>query len=156
MHVIAAKAVSFKEALSDAFKAYSGQVVENAALLAKSLSEHGFNLVSGGTDNHLILIDVRNMGLTGKQAEFLLDEAGITTNKNAIPFDPESPFVTSGLRIGTAAVTSRQMDEDAMQRIADTMALVLKNPENEQIQEQARQKVAELTRRFPLYADMQE
>ncbi|QKG85726.1 serine hydroxymethyltransferase [Kroppenstedtia pulmonis] len=156
MHVIAAKAVSFKEALSDAFKAYSGQVVENAAQLAQSLSEHGFNLVSGGTDNHLILIDVRNMGLTGKQGEFLLDEAGITTNKNAIPFDPESPFVTSGLRIGTAAVTSREMDREAMKRIADIMALVLKNPENEQIQEQARQKVAELTRRYPLYADMQE
>ncbi len=110
MHVIAAKAVAFREALDDSFKKYSGQVVDNAARLAQALIGRGFQLISGGTDNHLILIDVRNLGLTGKTAEHLLDEAGITTNKNAIPFDPESPFVTSGLRIGTAAVTTRGMD----------------------------------------------
>ncbi|MFD1397560.1 serine hydroxymethyltransferase [Kroppenstedtia eburnea] len=154
MHVIAAKAVAFREALDDSFKTYSAQVVENAARLAQALTGRGFQLISGGTDNHLILIDVRNLGLTGKTAEHLLDEAGITTNKNAIPFDPESPFVTSGLRIGTAAVTTRGMDGEAMEEIADIMALVLKNPEDGESGEKARRRVASLTARFPLYADM--
>ncbi|MFC4077356.1 serine hydroxymethyltransferase [Salinithrix halophila] len=155
MHVIAAKAVALKEALGDNFKSYSEQVVKNAKKLAESLTERGFNLISGGTDNHLVLIDVRNLGLTGKKAEHLLDEAGITGNKNAIPFDPESPFVTSGLRIGTAAVTSRHMDGEAMEEIADIMAQVLKNPEDDQSQQEARQRVASLTGKFPLYADME-
>jgi glycine hydroxymethyltransferase len=155
MHVIAAKAVAFKEALSEDFKAYSQQVVDNAAHLAKSLSARGFQLVSGGTDNHLILIDVRNFNLTGKQAEHLLDEIGITVNKNAIPFDPESPFVTSGIRIGTPAVTSRNMDQKAMEEIADIMALTLNNSEDEQAQQQARERVASLTRAYPLYADLE-
>ncbi|OYD08004.1 serine hydroxymethyltransferase [Paludifilum halophilum] len=152
MHVIAAKAVALKEALGDGFKQYSQQVVDNAAHLAKSLSERGIELISGGTDNHLILIDVRNLNLTGKKAEHLLDDAGITANKNAIPFDPESPFVTSGLRIGTAAVTSRRMGAEAMEEIADIMALVLKNPDDDQARQQAQQRVASLTDRFPLYA----
>lgn len=151
MHVIAAKAVALKEALDDSFKKYSGQVVDNAARLAQGLTERGLNLISGGTDNHLILVDVRNLGLTGKTAEHLLDEAGITTNKNAIPFDPESPFVTSGVRIGTAAVTSRGMEGEAMVEIADIMAQVLKNPEDGEAQQTARQRVAALTARYPLY-----
>jgi glycine hydroxymethyltransferase len=154
MHVIAAKAVAFAEALSDSFKDYSARVVNNASRLAQALIERGFQLISGGTDNHLILIDVRNLNLTGKQAEFLLDEVGITVNKNAIPFDPESPFVTSGIRIGTPAVTTRGMDEEAMEEIADIMSLVLKNPDAAQAQEQARQRVARLTDKFPLYPDL--
>lgn len=154
MHVIAAKAVALGEALTDEFKAYSQQIVDNAARLAERLKGHGFNLISGGTDNHLILIDVRNLNLTGKVAEHLLDEVGITTNKNAIPFDPESPFVTSGIRIGTAAVTTRGMDLSAMDEIADIMALVLKNPEDEKAKQEARDRVAVLTEKFPLYPGM--
>lgn len=154
MHVIAAKAVAFAEALSDSFKDYSARVINNASRLAQALIERGFQLISGGTDNHLILIDVRNLNLTGKQAEHLLDEVGITVNKNAIPFDPESPFVTSGIRIGTPAVTTRGMDEEAMEEIADIMSLVLKNPDDAQAQEQARQRVARLTDKFPLYPDL--
>jgi glycine hydroxymethyltransferase len=154
MHVIAAKAVAFAEALSDSFKDYSARVINNASRLAQALIERGFQLISGGTDNHLILIDVRNLNLTGKQAEHLLDEVGITVNKNAIPFDPESPFVTSGIRIGTPAVTTRGMDEEAMEEFADIMSLVLKNPDDAQAQEQARQRVARLTDKFPLYPDL--
>src|SRR5699024_11027896 len=153
MHVIAAKAVALKEAQSDAFKQYSKQVVDNARALAEALIQRGFNLVSGGTDNHLILIDVRTLGLTGKKAEGLLDEAGITANKTAIPFEPESPFVTSGSRIGTAAVTTRHMKGEAMVEIADIMAQVLKNPEDEEAQQQARKRVASLPSRQPLYPE---
>lgn len=155
MHVIAAKAVAFAEALSDSFKDYSARVISNASRLAQALTDRGFQLISGGTDNHLILIDVRNLNLTGKQAEHLLDEVGITVNKNAIPFDPESPFVTSGIRIGTPAVTTRGMDGEAMEEIADIMSLVLKNPDDAQAREQARQRVAQLTGKFPLYEDLQ-
>ncbi|MDR6225505.1 serine hydroxymethyltransferase [Desmospora profundinema] len=155
MHVIAAKAVAFKEALEDGFKQYSQQVVDNAERLASSLKKQGFQLISDGTDNHLLLIDVRNFGLTGKTAEALLDDAGITANKNAIPFDPESPFVTSGIRIGTAAVTSRGMGLDAMEEIASIMAQVLKNPEDEHAQQEARQRVAALTAAYPLYPDLE-
>ncbi|PTX62507.1 serine hydroxymethyltransferase [Melghirimyces profundicolus] len=155
MHVIAAKAVALKEALSDSFKEYSARVVDNARGLAEALASRGIDLISGGTDNHLILIDVRNLGLTGKKAEHLLDEAGITVNKNAIPFDPESPFVTSGIRIGTAAVTSRHMGLDAMVEIADIMAAVLKNPDNAEEQQKARERVASLTARYPLYPDLE-
>lgn len=154
MHVIAAKAVALGEALTDEFKTYSQQIVDNATRLAERLKGHGFNLVSGGTDNHLILIDVRNLNLTGKVAEHLLDEVGITTNKNAIPFDPESPFVTSGIRIGTAAVTTRGMDLSAMDEIADIMALVLKNPEDDKAKQEARDRVAVLAEKFPLYPGM--
>jgi glycine hydroxymethyltransferase len=154
MHVIAAKAVALGEALTDDFKAYSKQIISNAQRLAESLKQHGFNLISGGTDNHLILIDVRNLGLTGKKAEHLLDEVGITTNKNTIPNDPESPFVTSGIRIGTAAVTSRGMERTAMDEIAGIMALTLKNPESEAVHKEARQRVARLTEKYPLYPQL--
>jgi glycine hydroxymethyltransferase len=151
MHVIAAKAVAFREALSDSFKTYSENVIQNTARLADSLQKRGFHLVSGGTDNHLILMDLRPFHLTGKKAEHLLDEVGITTNKNAIPYDPESPFVTSGIRIGTAAVTSRGFDREAMDEIAAIIALILKNPEEVQAQQDARQRVAALTTKYPLY-----
>jgi len=154
MHMIAAKAVAFGEALSDEFSQYSRRVIQNARVLANSLIDHGFNLVSGGTDNHLILIDVRNLNLTGKAAEKLLDDVGITCNKNTIPFDPASPFVTSGIRIGTPAVTTRGMDEEAMKEIASIMALVLKHPEDEEKHAEARERIAALTRKFPLYPDL--
>lgn len=151
MHIIAAKAVAFKEALSPDFKAYAEKIVENAKQLAESLKEHGFKLVSDGTDNHLILIDVRNLNLTGKVAEHLLDEVGITCNKNSIPYDTESPFVTSGIRIGTAAVTSRGFDLEAMKEIANIMAISLKNPEDEGKQKEAAERIEALTKKFALY-----
>lgn len=154
MHVIAAKAVALGEALTDEFKTYSRQIVDNANQLADSLKEQDFELISGGTDNHLILIDVRNCSLTGKKAEVLLDDVGITTNKNAIPFDPEKPFVTSGIRIGTAAVTSRGMDREAMEEIARIIGLTLKNPEDKQAHTEARQRVAQLAEAYPLYPDL--
>lgn len=148
MHIIAAKAVSFGEALQDGFKDYQEQVLKNAKALASSLAEKGFRLVSGGTDNHLILLDVRNRGLTGKKAEALLEEINITTNKNTIPFDPESPFVTSGVRIGTPAVTTRGMKEEEMKKIAEIIDLALdeKNDRGE-----VKQKVLDLCKEFPLY-----
>jgi glycine hydroxymethyltransferase len=151
MHMIAAKAVSFKEALAPEFKQYAEAIVNNAKHLAKHLKENGVQLVSDGTDNHLILIDVRNLNLTGKVAERLLDEVGVTCNKNAIPFDPESPFVTSGIRIGTAAVTSRGFDLDAMEEVAQIMALCLKHPEDEAKQKEAAERVLALNKKFPLY-----
>lgn len=154
MHVIGAKAVAFGEALSEDFRTYSGNIVRNAARLAEGLKAEGLTLVSDGTDNHLILIDVRTVGLTGKKAEHLLDAVGITTNKNTIPNDPESPFVTSGVRVGTAAVTSRGMDEEAMDEIAKIIGLTLKNPEDEAIQNEARQRVTQLTAKFPLYPEL--
>ncbi|MCS1352305.1 serine hydroxymethyltransferase [Mechercharimyces sp. CAU 1602] len=154
MHVIAAKAVAFGEALSDSFKQYSQEIIDNAAELGEALFSKGFKLISGGTDNHLLLIDVRPFQLTGKKAEHLLDEIGITTNKNAIPFDPESPFVTSGLRVGTAAVTTRGMDRDAMHEIAEVMAITLSHPEDEHVQQEARARVAQLNQKFPLYAEL--
>lgn len=148
MHVIAAKAVSFKEALEDNFKIYQKQILKNAKALSEALINKGFRLVSGGTDNHLILIDLRNKGLTGKKAEALLDEIGITTNKNTIPNDPESPFVTSGLRIGTPAVTTRGMKENEMLEIAEIMELALDESNNREI---IKDRVLELCKRFPLY-----
>ncbi len=154
MHVIAAKAVALGEALTDEFKTYSKQIVDNAGQLAESLKGQGFELISGGTDNHLILIDVRNCSLTGKKAEALLDDVGITTNKNAIPFDPEKPFVTSGIRIGTAAVTSRGMDKKAMDEIARIIGMVLKNSEDKQVHAEARQRVAQLVEDYPLYPEL--
>lgn len=154
MHVIAAKAVAFGEALKPEFKEYAANIVSNAKQLAESLTEEGFTLISGGTDNHLILIDVRNMNLTGKEAEHILDEVGITCNKNTIPYDPASPFVTSGIRIGTAAVTSRGFDKEAMKEIAAIMAVALKNPQDEAKQAEASERVAALCAKFPMYPNL--
>lgn len=151
MHVIAAKAVCFKEALSEEFKQYQKAIYDNAQALAASLSESGVRLVSGGTDNHLILVDVRPVGLTGKQAEDLLESVNITVNKNAIPFDPEKPTVTSGIRIGTPALTSRGMGPADMNLIAQAIVSALKNPDNEKILEESRQIVASLCNKYPLY-----
>ncbi|HHV38191.1 MAG TPA: serine hydroxymethyltransferase, partial [Tepidimicrobium sp.] len=148
MHIIAAKAVSFGEALEEDFKLYQEQIVKNAKALADGLMERGIDLVSNGTDNHLILLDVRNRGLTGKKAEALLDEVRVTTNKNTIPFDPESPFVTSGVRIGTPAVTSRGMKEEEMEEIAEIIDLAL---DEGQDKEKIRERVLNLCNRFPLY-----
>jgi glycine hydroxymethyltransferase len=148
MHVIAAKAVSFGEALQDDFKIYQKQIINNAKVLADSLVEKDFRLVSGGTDNHLILLDVRNKGLTGKKAEELLEAVNITTNKNTIPFDPESPFITSGVRIGTPAVTTRGMKEGEMKEIAKIIDLAL---DENNSREEIRKIVLELCSRFPLY-----
>ena len=149
MHVIAAKAVSFKEALSDEFKTYQQQIVKNAAALANGLLKRGINLVSGGTDNHLMLVDLRNLNLTGKEAQHILDEVNITCNKNGIPYDPQSPFITSGIRLGTAAVTSRGMDEAAMDEIADLISLALRDFEANK--DKVKAGVASLVERFPLY-----
>lgn len=152
MHIIAAKAVSLKEAMSPDFKVYQQQIINNAAALAAGLQESGFVLVSGGTDNHLLLVDVRNRNLTGKVAERLLDDIGVTVNKNSIPFDPAGPMVTSGVRIGTAAATTRGMDESAMREIAAIITLTLDHPHEEAFQEQARARVKALCEKFPLYA----
>ncbi|QQE74232.1 serine hydroxymethyltransferase [Brevibacillus composti] len=151
MHVIAAKAVAFGEALEPSFKQYAQQIIDNARAFAEALQAEGLTLVSGGTDNHLVLLDVRNLGLTGKVAEHLLDEVNITTNKNTIPYDPESPFVTSGVRMGTPAVTSRGFDGEAMKEVAAIIALTLKNPEDAAKHEEARKRVAALCARFPMY-----
>lgn len=151
MHVIAAKAVAFKEALSDDFKAYSKQVIDNAKVLGEALVEEGVRVVSGGTDNHLLLLDVTPLELTGKVAEEVLDRIGITTNKNTIPFDTESPMVTSGVRIGTAAVTTRGFKEEDMKEIASIISLTLNNIGNQDKLAEAEQRVAALSERFPLY-----
>ena len=151
MHVIAAKAVAFGEALQPEFKTYIEQVVKNAHALAEGLIAEGVDIVSGGTDNHLLLLDLRSLNLTGKVAEHVLDEVGITTNKNTIPFDPESPFVTSGVRLGTAAVTSRGFKEEDMKEIASIMAMLLKNPEDESVKKDAAERTAKLTAAHPLY-----
>ncbi len=150
MHVIAAKAVAFKEAQGSGFKAYQQQIIKNAAVLASSLQEKGFRLVSGGTDNHLMLLDMQNKGLTGKVAEKLLDDAGVTVNKNTIPYDPQSPFVTSGIRIGTPAVTTRGMKEEEMKTISEIIDLVISKREDSQAQAKAKNMVKELTSVFPL------
>jgi len=152
MHIIAAKAVSFKEALMPEFATYQAQVVANAKALAAGLTARGFNLVSGGTDNHLMLLDLRTKGLTGKKAEKVLDSVGITVNKNTIPFDPEGPFTTSGIRIGTPAMTSRGMDEAAMAKIADLIADALENSDNAVVLAGVKKGVAALCADFPLYA----
>ncbi|MGE6754844.1 serine hydroxymethyltransferase [Rossellomorea sp. NPDC071047] len=153
MHVISAKAVAFGEALQDSFKGYAQNIIDNANRLGEGLVKEGINLVSGGSDNHLLLIDLRSLGLTGKIAEKVLDEIGITVNKNTIPFDPESPFVTSGVRIGTAAVTSRGFGLEDMDEIAAIMALTLKNHEDEAKLEEARKRVIDLTSKFELYPE---
>ncbi len=149
MHVIAAKAVAFKEALSEEFKVYQKRIVENAQALCAGLQKRGLTIVSGGTDNHLMLVDLRNLGLTGKEAEKLLDEVHITCNKNTIPDDPQSPFVTSGIRLGTPAVTTRGMTVQDMDQIAQAIALTLKDFENNR--QDAQTIVRALTDRYPLY-----
>jgi len=154
MHIIAAKAVAFGEALQPSFKEYGKNVVDNAQALAGALVAKGINIVSGGTDNHLMLIDLRNLNITGKDAEHVLDSVQITVNKNAIPFDPTSPFITSGVRIGTPAATSRGMGIEAMAVIAEVIAMTLKNPKDEAVLTKARGMVSDLTSQYPLYRGM--
>ncbi|NWQ40968.1 serine hydroxymethyltransferase [Bacillus sp. EB106-08-02-XG196] len=153
MHVISAKAVAFGEVLQDSFKEYAGQIIANAKRLAEGLQNEGIKLVSGGTDNHLLLLDMQTLGLTGKVAEKVLDEVGITVNKNTIPFDPQSPFVTSGIRIGTAAVTSRGFGLEDMDEIASIIAFTLKNHEDEAKLKEAADRVEALTGKFTLYPE---
>jgi glycine hydroxymethyltransferase len=150
-HIIAAKAVALKEALDPSFKEYSRQIIANAKSLADSLAKSGFEIVSGGTDNHLMLVDLRNRGLTGKVAEKALDAAGITVNKNTVPKETQSPFVTSGIRIGTPAVTTRGMKENEMREIAALIDRVLASPDNTGVAESVSAEVRELASRFPLY-----
>jgi len=152
MHVIAAKAISFKEAMEPKFKTYQEQILKNATALSSELTQKGFRIVSGGTDNHLMLIDLRNKNITGKQAEHALDEAGITVNKNTIPFDPQSPFVTSGIRVGTPAVTTRGMKEADMKRIAEIIDLVITHNDNAEMLAKAKEMVKALTSGFELFA----
>ena len=152
MHVIAAKAVAFKEALSPEFKEYQQRIIDNARTLAETLQERGFTIISGGTDNHLMLVDVRPQNLTGKVAEHLLDDIGVTANKNAIPFDPTSPFVTSGIRLGTAALSSRGFNAEDMKEVGNIIADALNNPDNEEIKDALRARVAALCKKYPLYA----
>ncbi|HDJ2261153.1 serine hydroxymethyltransferase [Staphylococcus aureus] len=151
-HVIAAKAVAFGETLENNFKTYQQQVVKNAKVLAEALINEGFRIVSGGTDNHLVAVDVKgSIGLTGKEAEETLDSVGITCNKNTIPFDQEKPFVTSGIRLGTPAATTRGFDEKAFEEVAKIISLALKNSKDEEKLQQAKERVAKLTAEYPLY-----
>jgi glycine hydroxymethyltransferase len=151
-HVIAAKAVAFGEALQPSFRTYSQQVISNAQALATRIQERGIAVVSGGTDNHIVLLDLRSINMTGKVADLLVSDVHITANKNTVPFDPQSPFVTSGLRLGTAACTTRGFDEAAFREVADVIADRLLNPEDSAIEERCRERVAALCERFPLYA----
>nr|WP_106783522.1 serine hydroxymethyltransferase [Lysinibacillus timonensis] len=152
MHVIAAKAVAFGEALQPEFKDYAQQIKKNAKALAEALTSEGIQLVSGGTDNHLLLVNVKSVGLTGKVAEHLLDEVGITANKNTIPYDEEKPFVTSGIRLGTAAVTSRGFKEEDLKEVGLIIAKLLKNSEDEAVKKECAERVKALTDKYPLYA----
>lgn len=151
MHVIAAKAVAFKEAMSPDFKEYQRQILLNAKALAEELMRLGYRLVSGGTDNHLMLVDLRDKGITGKEAEKALEEAGITVNKNSIPFDPQPPTITSGIRIGTPALTTRGMKEDEMRYIARLIHEVLSNIKDDKVKEKVKIEVEELCKQFPIY-----
>ena len=151
MHVIAAKAVAFGEALRPEFKEYARQIIRNARAMADAFVERGYQLVSGGTDNHLMLIDLRNKGITGKDAEAALQAADITVNKNMVPFDDQSPFVTSGIRVGAPAMTTRGFGEEEFRRVVELMDRILTNPTNEDVQKDVRAEVAELCRAFPLY-----
>ena len=151
MHVIAAKAVALGEALQPEFKTYAEQIVKNAKVLADSLTADGFRIVSGGTDNHLMLVDLTSKNLTGKEAQNLLDEVNITANKNTIPFEPRSPFVTSGLRLGSPALTTRGFKEADMKEVADIIALVLNNPSDESKKVEAKNRVDALCKKYPLY-----
>jgi glycine hydroxymethyltransferase len=150
-HVIAAKAVAFQEALSDEYFEYCLQVVRNAKAMAGAFTSKGYKIISGGTDNHLMLIDLRSKNITGKDAENALVASGITVNKNMVPFDDKSPFVTSGIRVGTAAVTTRGMKEDDMVQIVELMDRVINDPQNELVLEAVESDVQSLAERFPLY-----
>jgi len=154
MHVIAAKAVAFREALDISFKDYAKQVKLNAKALCESLLGFGFQVVSGGTENHLMLIDLRNKKINGKQAQFALDEAGITTNKNSVPFDTESPFLTSGIRLGTPALTTRGFKEQEMKQVANWINLIIDAPDSERIKTKVRGEIGELTPKFQLYPEL--
>jgi len=151
MHVVAAKAVAFKEALQPDFTDYAEQIVQNTKAMAAELMEHGYDLVSGGSDNHLVLVDLRNKGITGKEAEQALEAAGITANKNMVPFDDKSPFVTSGIRLGTPAMTTRGFGPDEFQAVAQLIDRVLQSPEDEGVRRSVRAEVEDLCERFPLY-----
>jgi glycine hydroxymethyltransferase len=153
MHIIAAKAVAFKEALSPEFKQYQKQIIANAQAFTKALSSKGFRIVTGGTDNHLFMVDLRSRNITGKEVATLLDRVQITVNKNLVPFDPESPTVTSGIRIGTPAVTTRGMKEAQMTTIAELIDRTVINRDNETELEKIRQAVEHLAQAFPIYAD---
>jgi len=153
MHAIAAKAVAFKEALTEEFKIYQRQIVKNAQAMAEELIRLGYRLVSGGTDNHLLLLDLTDKGLTGKEAQELLDQAGITVNKNGIPFDTRGPMVTSGIRIGTPALTSRGMKEEEMRTIARLIVEILGHRDDEKYLRDVREEVSRLCQNFPLYAE---
>jgi glycine hydroxymethyltransferase len=154
MHVIAAKAVAFKEALDEKFKTYAEQVIKNAQALSKKLVDYGFKVISGGTDNHLMLIDLRNKNMTGKAAQEMLDEVGITTNKNAVPWDDKSPLITSGIRIGTPALTTRGMKEKEMEKIAEMINEVISKPGDENMKKDILQRIDDLTSEFPLYPEL--
>ena len=151
MHVIAAKAVALGEALQPSFKEYANQVIKNAKVLADELTKDGLRIVSGGTDNHLMLVDLTSKNITGKEAQNVLDEVNITANRNTIPFEPRSPFVTSGLRLGSPALTTRGFKEDDFKEVADIIALVLNNPNDESKKSEARDRVATLCKKYPLY-----
>ena len=151
MHVIAAKAVALGEALRPEFKEYAAQTIKNAKALAETLQQDGFRIVSGGTDNHLMLVDLTSKDITGKEAQNVLDEVNITSNRNTIPFEPRSPFVTSGIRLGSPALTTRGFKEDDMREVGNIIALVLNDPQNEEKKEEARRRVAALCKKYPLY-----
>lgn len=151
MHVIAAKAVALGEALRSEFKEYAAQTIKNAKALAETLQQDGFRIVSGGTDNHLMLVDLTSKDITGKEAQNVLDEVNITSNRNTIPFEPRSPFVTSGIRLGSPALTTRGFKEDDMREVGNIIALVLNDPQNEEKKEEARRRVAALCAKYPLY-----
>ena len=155
MHVIAAKAVAFKEALSEDFKQYQSQVIANSQALGQALVAKGYNIATGGSENHLNLLDLRNKGLTGKDAERYLDDIGLTTNKNSVPYDTESPFVTSGIRLGTAAVTTRGFNESDMEEIAAIIDSILSDPHNEAVQSDCKSRVKAICDRHPLYPTIQ-
>ena len=150
-HVIAAKAVAFGEALAPEFSEYIQEVLNNSEVLAKTLIERGINIVSGGSDNHIVLLDLRSIGMTGKVADALVSKINITANKNTVPFDPESPFVTSGLRLGTSALTTRGFDQNAFVEVGNIIADILLNPDDEEIKEICKERVRKLCRSFPLY-----
>jgi len=151
MHVIAAKAVALGEALRPEFKEYAAQTIKNAKALAETLQQDGFRIVSGGTDNHLMLVDLTSKDITGKEAQTVLDEVNITSNRNTIPFEPRSPFVTSGIRLGSPALTTRGFKEDDMREVGNIIVLVLNDPTNEEKKEEARRRVAALCKKYPLY-----
>ena len=151
MHVIVAKAVALGEALRPEFKEYAAQTIKNAKALAETLQQDGFRIVSGGTDNHLMLVDLTSKDITGKEAQTVLDEVNITSNRNTIPFEPRSPFVTSGIRLGSPALTTRGFKEDDMREVGNIIALVLNDPQNEEKKEEARRRVAALCKKYPLY-----